>query len=280
MNTAVSREVTIAPLPVPAGLQALLAGCQWLRNQVGEAGADVFRVIRPGGESLYLKRGREDAAIMVAEEMGRLNWLSQQGTSLQRVLPKLVHFEGRPGEAWLLTTAMPGRTAYEWLENAPERAAEVVQAITQQLKALHAMAPQSCPFTAGPDLRIALARQRLEAGFVDADDFDDARAGWTPEDVWQTVQTLRAQPALGQLQVVTHGDYSLDNLLLDEHCQVTGLIDLGRLGLADPYQDLAILWNCLGEFGANLQQSMWAAYGIQAPDDDRLQFHLCLDEMF
>lgn len=69
-------------------------------------------------------------------------------------------------------------------------------------------------------------------------------------------------------------------MLLDEHGQVTGLIDVGRLGLADPYQDLAVLWNCLNEFGTELQQQMWADYCIQTPDADRLEFHLCLDEMF
>lgn len=127
---------------------------------------------------------------------------------------------------------------------------------------------------------MTLAKRRLDAGLVDAKDFDDARAGWTPEDVWKTLQTLRAKPALGQVQVLTHGDYSLDNVLLNEDCQVTGLIDLRRLGLADPYQDLAVLGNCLEEFDDNLTKQMWASYGIQTPDAERLQFHLCLDEMF
>lgn len=199
---------------------------------------------------------------------------------MRGLLPKLVHFECCASEAWLLSTAIPGRTAYEWLEGAPERAAEVVRAITQTLKSLHATSTQDCPFAAGLEMRLALAKHRLDAGLVDAEDFDEARAGWTPEDVWQTLQTLCTKPATGQGLVVTHGDYSLDNILLDEAGKVTGLIDLGRVGLADPYQDLAILSNCLDEFGADLQQQMWAAYGIQAPDADRLRLYLCLDEMF
>lgn len=265
---------------MPVSLQALLAGSKWLRNQVGEAGADVFRVLHPDGCVLYLKHGSDDAAGTVVEEMGRLDWLSRQATDTWRAVPELVHFECNAGEAWLLSTAVPGRTAYEWLEDTPKRAIQIVQAVTHHLKALHAAPAHGCPFAAGPDMRMALAKRRLDAGLVDAEDFDDARAGWTAEDVWHALKTLRAKPALHQGVVLTHGDYSLDNVLLDERGQVTGLIDLGRVGLADPYQDLAILWNCLEEFGADLQQQMWAAYGIQTPDAERLQFYLCLDEMF
>lgn len=84
---------------MPASLLAMLAGSRWLRNQVGEAGAEVFRVLCPDGQVFYLKHGRGNAAVAVLEEMARLNWLSHQDTSVQCVLPKLVHFECGPGEA-------------------------------------------------------------------------------------------------------------------------------------------------------------------------------------
>lgn len=57
--------------------------------------------------------------------------------------------------------------------------------------------------------------------------------------------------------VVTHGDYSLDNLLPHEG-DVVGCIDAGRVGIADRYQDVAILWNCVGEFGTALQTGSWS----------------------
>ncbi|USJ01176.1 hypothetical protein MUG10_02760 [Xanthomonas prunicola] len=41
-------------------------------------------------------------------------------------------------------------------------------------------------------LRLAHARRRLDAGLIDADDFDDARAGWTPAQVWAAMQALLA----------------------------------------------------------------------------------------
>lgn len=79
--------------------------------------------------------------------------------------------------------------------------------------------------------------------------------------------------------VATHGDFSLDNLLIHDG-EVVGCIDVGRAGIADRYQDLAILWNCLGEFGASLQERLFLQYGLPAPDQRKLQFHLLLDELF
>lgn len=61
---------------------------------------------------------------------------------------------------------------------------------------------------------------------------------------------------------------------------MVGCIDVGRAGIADRYQDLAILWNCLGEFGASLRERLFPQYGLSAPDRRKLEFHLLLDELF
>ncbi len=45
-------------------------------------------------------------------------------------------------------------------------------------------------------------------------------------------------------------------------------------------EDLAILWNCLGEFSPSLQKRLFYKYGIDNPDMNKLQFHLMLDEFF
>ncbi|MFP5456852.1 MAG: APH(3') family aminoglycoside O-phosphotransferase, partial [Alphaproteobacteria bacterium] len=48
----------------------------------------------------------------------------------------------------------------------------------------------------------------------------------------------------------------------------------------DRYQDVAIAWNSLGEFGADLQHRFLLRYGIAKLDARRLEFHLTLDEFF
>ncbi|MCZ9779958.1 phosphotransferase, partial [Pseudomonas aeruginosa] len=79
---------------------------------------------------------------------------------------------------------------------------------------------------------------------------------------------------------------SLPNFMVDpKTLQCTGLIDLGRLGTADRYADLALMI-------ANAEEN-WAApdeaerafavlfnvLGIEAPDRERLAFYLRLDPL-
>jgi kanamycin kinase len=40
--------------------------------------------------------------------------------------------------------------------------------------------------------------------------------------------------------VVRHGDYCLPNVLLDDHGRASGYVDLGDLGVADRWWDLAV----------------------------------------
>ena len=82
------------------------------------------------------------------------------------------------------------------------------------------------------------------------------------------------------------GDPCMPNFMVDpKTLQCTGLIDLGRLGTADRYADLALMI-------ANAEEN-WAApdeaerafavlfnvLGIEAPDRERLAFYLRLDPL-
>ncbi|MBN8844002.1 MAG: phosphotransferase [Sphingomonadales bacterium] len=79
--------------------------------------------------------------------------------------------------------------------------------------------------------------------------------------------------------VVTHGDFSLDNVFVRAG-SIVGCIEVGRVGITDRYQDLAIIWNCLDEFGDAPQERFLHQYGIADADQRKLQFHLLLDEFF
>lgn len=176
----------------------------------------------------------------------------------------------------MLTTAVPGQTAAQALRAKAGAGQDVVDALARFLRRLHAVPVNACPFNGHHAYRLVRARARIDADLVDADDFDTEREGWTAEDVWTEIQTLL--PLQGD-RVVTHGDFSLDNLMIREG-EVTGCIDVGRMGVADRYQDLAILWNSLGAFGPELQARLLEQYGVEEPDQRRLRFHLLLDELF
>jgi aminoglycoside 3'-phosphotransferase-1 len=220
---------------------------------------------------LYLKYGHGSVAQDLADEMARMRWLARHAS-----VPELRGFVATCDDAWLLMSAMTGRTAYDLLEAEPGQRSAIVEAIATHLRQLHALPIEECPFNSAHTLRLAAARSRMEAGEIDISDFDEEREGWTAEQVW--AEMIALLPLVAD-PVVTHGDYSLDNILMKNGC-VTGLVDLGRVGIADRYQDLAILANCLREFGDDLQELLFAAYGISQPDERKLKFHLMLDELF
>lgn len=259
------------PAALPEGFAALIDGYTATRDTIGESGGEIHRLEAPGLPPLFLKQGEGRCAADIADEYVRLRWL--QG---QLPVPRLVAFAEQAGSAWLLSEALPGIPAYAWLQANPGRWAEAVAGMARFLRCLHALPAETCPFNAALPLRLAAARANIDAGRVAEDEFDAARAGWSAEQVWDRLHMLLpidAEP------VVTHGDFSLDNIFLDDAGAVTGVIDLGRVGVADRYQDLAILANCLAEFDAGLNDVLFEAYG-SPPDARRIEAHLLLDELF
>lgn len=268
----INREKACAAVLAPASISAELIGYKWARDTVGESGGAVYRLHgKVNAPDLFLKHGKDAYADDITDEMIRLRWLAKY-----IVVPTVVHFARTADEAWLLMTAVPGKTAYQVLEACPDLRLAVVDELAIFLRRIHAIPVSECPFTSDHGYRLTCARARINAGLVEEDDFDEERNGWTAEQVWETMQHLLP---LAPDPVVTHGDFSLDNLLIRDG-KVIGCIDAGRLGIADRYQDLAIVWNCLGEFGASFQQRFLKQYGISDPDQVKLEFYLMLDELF
>ncbi|MGK5071665.1 APH(3') family aminoglycoside O-phosphotransferase [Janthinobacterium sp. ZB1P44] len=272
--TISNKKQAAVTAAMPASLRAAVAGYRWVRDTAGESDAAVYRLQgRDGAPDLFLKHGKGVAAAELADELARLRWLAPY-----LPVPAVLQFAqaADPQQAWLLTAALPGKMAHELLEANPEIGPAVADALAAFLRQLHALPVAGCPFDAGHAVRLAQARRRIDAGLVDADDFDARRQGWTAEQVWLALQ--RCQPLTPDL-VVTHGDFSLENVLMQDGA-VSGCIDVGRAGVADRYQDLTIVWRALGELDAALQQRFVDQYGIVDIDQGKLQFHVLLDELF
>lgn len=232
----------------------------------------MFRITGGSRGDLYLKHGEGAVADAIVNEAVRLRWLGGRLPS-----PKLVALAVEDGRAWLLSEALAGRSGDDWLEDDPRLLPRIVDAFAGFMVQLHALDADACPFRAEIAVRLADARRCVAAGLVDEDDFDDDHDGWSAAEVLAEVERLAPAARPG---VVTHGDFSLGNLILDADMQVTGCIDVGRLGVADPYQDIAIFWQNLAEHGVATQRRFLDAIGVAEPDADRLTLHRCLDELF
>ncbi|WP_249643600.1 APH(3') family aminoglycoside O-phosphotransferase [Nocardia sputi] len=244
------------PIPLPPTVTALLGESpSWSDDHEGMSGGVVFV-----SGAYWLKRGPKAVA-----EYERLTWLRGRGIDL----PEVAAFED---DVLVLADAgAPSLAARARSEGA--YAASIGTVMGAILRRLHSIPVTECPFDGGLDVVLAQARRNVVEGLVDADDFDDDNAGSTPADV---LARLRAQrPEQGD-PVVAHGDFTPPNVLENGI-----LLDVGALGVADRYRDLALAVRDLrADFGEAEVSAFFTAYGLADPDESRLEYYRLLDELF
>ncbi len=169
-------------------------------------------------------------------------------------MPTVLDQGGDGAGSWLLTAGLPGRNAVEarWLAD-PGRA---VRAVGVGLRALHDALPVAgCPFSWSVSDRRAAA----------------AAVATTPAQR-RLVDDL-GDPPPPDLLVVCHGDACVPNTLLTDDGTCSGHVDLGALGVADRWADLAVAtWSTVWNYGPGWETVLLDAYGV-APDDDRTAYY-------
>jgi len=205
-----------------------------------EAGGLTFRLASPRGLTRFVKFGAG-----AEQEAARLRWAVAH-TPVPEVLEVGADAEGE----WLVTRGMDALSAVDerWLRH-PEVA---VRAMGVGLRALHESLPvDDCPFDWSVDERAA--RAGLARDIVDA------------------------APPVDRL-VVCHGDACAPNTLLTDAGEFAAHVDLGRLGLADRWADIAIgAWSTEWNFGPGWEPLYYESYGVE-PDPERLTFYRALWE--
>lgn len=239
----------------------------WTATTIGKSGAKVWRLTGEA-EALYLKAAPGHGLSEMPGEAARLRWLAARPIPA----PRLCAFTEDAGTYWLLMGALPGSDLTHWTG----RPADLAELLAGALRQLHELDPASCPFDHHLDRRLAAGAANLNAGRVDETDFDSTRAGWTGRAVLRWLEQNR--PRAEDL-VVTHGDASLPNVMAASG-KLSGMVDCGRLGVADRWQDLAIACRSLIANGAEAEvASFLRAYGAKW-DKERYRFYCTLDELF
>ncbi|WP_051272945.1 APH(3') family aminoglycoside O-phosphotransferase [Sphingomonas phyllosphaerae] len=238
----------------------------------GQSGAEVYRFVGEGTDR-FLKVGRGVARDLVEAETARLRWLVGRLPA-----PVIVAAVVTDDAAWLLTSAIPGVPAGDYIKaDRAGRSVPIARQMAAFLQRLHDLPTADCPFDSGVAGWLPVVRRLVADDLVDVEDFDPEHAGWSAARVLARVEEL-AGHARGA--VVLHGDFSLGNLIVGADGTIAGCIDVGRLGVGDPYRDIFIGWRDLGGFGEAPQRAFLDALDMDGFEEPRRALRHALDELF
>jgi aminoglycoside phosphotransferase len=257
---------------IPAALQALLQDATIDENREGMSGANVFHLERQGQSDQYLKIAERHSEQDLSAELSRLIWL--QG---RLPVPEVIYWAEDDTRQYLLISSVPGLVLYD--ESMRDQLPALMHLYADELHQIHSLSIQNCPFDMRLDVKIAQAAQRLQIGAVDVSNFDTEREGRTAQSAFRELLATRPQ---NEDLVFTHGDYCTPNVLIDpDALTINGLIDWGRAGIADRYQDLALAARSIDyNFGIAWVKPFFDAYGLTQVDQAKVAFYKLLDEFF
>ncbi|MET2012801.1 aminoglycoside 3'-phosphotransferase [Microbacterium chocolatum] len=231
------------PGRIPDRVRALAPDAELTAVWVNDAGGVTFRGVRHD-ETVFVKLQPRGGETPVAAEVERLHWAARY-----TAVPRVREWGAEGDEEWLITCGMAGEGAVSPRGMRTPR--QAVRAIGEGLRAWHDRLPTTtCPFTWSVADRISAARAR---GIVVPPALHDA-------------------PEVDRL-VVCHGDACAPNTLIGDDGRWAGHVDVGALGVADRWADIAVAsmsleWN----YGPGWDSEFYDAYGV-APDTVRLTFY-------
>ena len=166
-------------------------------------------------------------------------------------VPEIICSHTENGMNYLLMTKAPGKMLCdESIMNDPEL---LIKLLSEAIKMLWSVDITHQPADRTLDAKLALARRQLESGLCDMSNAEPGTYGESgfdsPEDLLRWLENNKPKEG----RVFSHGDLCLPNVFA-ENGHISCFIDLGRSGIADPYQDIAlgyrsILHNCDGTYG-------------------------------
>ncbi len=253
---------------LPNQIKRHLLGWQCTQNDIGCSQAKVYRFISEK-EVLYLKV--EPKSGELEKEYKKLLWLEGK-----LPVPRVLEWVSETDFNYLLISEIPGRMLCDkyYLQN-PDLA---VSLLAEGINLLQSVDTRDCPINNNLSKKLEDAAENVRYDRVDMSDWEPGNQRFaTPEDL---LRYLNSNKPKDEELVFTHGDYCLPNILTNGN-HITGFIDIGRAGVADLWQDVAL---CIRSLRHNFNTTEYDDLLLKRLDiplnQEKLDYYILLDELF
>ncbi|MEE4195658.1 MAG: APH(3') family aminoglycoside O-phosphotransferase [Anaerolineae bacterium] len=255
---------------MPSQIKNIIDGSEFSEIHQGYSSSQVFKVVSREKGYFYLKINRVSQHFSFLHEIQILQWLHGKIS-----VPEVVEYVRDDRFEYVVLTEIPGINCVEAMTTLDYT--QIVKLLAEGLLAIHQLEISQCPFDESIDTKLKHAQIRLDHGLVDESDFDAERQGMTAQEIKESLEKSRPHE---EDSVFTHGDYCLPNIILRNH-RVSGYIDLGRAGISDRYNDLAIASRSICEnLGLEYEEYFFKQYGIETIDIEKIAYYRMMDELF
>lgn len=261
---------------IPEKIKKIIGEYEFEQNEIGMSGSTVLMF-----PEHVLKIQKQSAESENEKEMA-----DRLGSYLP--LPKVLVYLVEDGIAYTLMTRMSGKMLCE--EEFLTQPEKLIELTAKGIKRLWEVDMKNCPGNVSLlEERLKEARRHVENGEVDVDNVEPETFGPdgfdSPESLLVWLEENRPKEDI----VLTHGDFCVPNIFTDGE-EITGYIDLGKMGPADRWQDIAIVLRSLhhnfsGRYSAGKSyfdfkpQMLLDMLGIEM-DEKKNRYYMLLDELF
>jgi len=252
------------PIGLPQEIVAAFPDAEAEPVWIGHPQGTVWRLTQPDSQAVYVKLLGAGIYPSLADERDRLIWAYGR-----LPVPRVLDYGSSDDVEWLILEELPGRDATkpEFIES-PQT---TVPVLARGLREFHNAPTDDCPFDFTLDAALEHGRRRVEGDGIPKSkgDFHEEHLHLSPAAALAALERTRPDD---EDVVLCHGDYCFPNILVQDG-RATGYLDLGEMGLADRWWDLAVAtWSCDWNVGPGYQDLFLEAYGIQR-DEERIAYY-------
>ncbi len=261
-------------IQIPSNIQKILENENYIVDNIGMSGSSVYLF---SNKVLKIQNANEESE----NEYLMMKWLSGK-----LPIPEIIAYEKENGRSYLLMSRMNGVMACDdcYMDN-PEL---LIELLSQAMHMLWEVDIADCPSRMNLDKKLEMAKYNVEHDLVDMENVQPdtfSEDGFrNPKELFDWLMANRPQEDL----VLSHGDFCLPNIFFSAD-KLAGFIDLGKICVADRYQDIALCYrslanNLAGSYGGKVRKKLdkdtfFNKLGI-TPDWDKIRYYILLDELF